>query len=265
MLVSDTHIGCRLGLCPEKGVPLDEGFYHPSRAQKIVWKWWEEFWRWVEHTTNGEPYSVVFNGDALDGVHHSSVTQWSHNMEDQRRAAQMVLGPIAKKAARYYHIRGTEAHVGKSGQDEEALGKALGAIPNEDGQHARWDLWLRSGPYLGHYTHHIAGVHSPMSEATGIHAELVQAFVEAGRWGDEPPDYVARSHRHRQYEVRFATQKGYALGVISPAWQLKTPFTHKITGARMTQPQFGGVILVAGDDQLYTKSFVRRIARSREE
>lgn len=266
VLVSDQHIGCRLGLCPAEGVPMDDGgLYTPSKAQKVVWEWWKEFGAWIKKNTAGEPYYLINNGDALEGVHHGSVTQWSQNMEDQRRAALTILRPMVRAASGYYHIRGTEAHVGKSGQDEESIAKDLGAIPNDDGQHARWNLWLRLGRYLLHFTHHIGTVHSPMSEATAVHGELIHSFVEAGRWGDEPPDLIARSHRHRHYEVRFATDKGYAVGVVSPAWQLKTPFVHKMSGARMTQPQFGGVLIVAGEDQLYTKAFVKRIDRDREE
>ena len=150
VVVSDIHCGCRLGLCPKDGVTLDDGgTYIPSRIQKKVWGMWEEFWGdWVPHVTKGEPYDVVFNGDAIDGVHHGSVTQVSHNITDQVSIAVECLRPVAEKAERFYMVRGTEAHVGKSAQAEEGLARALGAVPNEDGQHNRWELWLRVGGHL---------------------------------------------------------------------------------------------------------------------
>ena len=143
IVISDIHCGCQLGLCPPK-VKLDSGgTYHSSKLQKKVWKMWEYFWNeWTPMVTKGEPYIIVNNGDAIDGVHHSSVTQISHNITDQIQIAKDVLTPIInhKNCAGYYHIRGTEAHVGKSGQSEEGLAKALGAIPDEIGNYARWEL-----------------------------------------------------------------------------------------------------------------------------
>jgi len=231
---------------------------------------WTEFWQeWVPRVTKGEPYAVVMNGDALDGVHHNSVTQVSHNLKDQSAIAYTVLSEITNKAKDgYYHVRGTEAHVGKSAQEEERLAEALGAIPNEQGQHARWELWKRvgssQGGHLCHFLHHIGTTGSAAYESTAVHKELVEAFVEAGRWGDEPPQVVVRSHRHRHYEIRIATGKGYGISTVTPAWQLKTPYTYRIPGSRLAQPQFGGVLIRAGDEELHTRFFVRRIERPTE-
>jgi MFS family permease len=66
-----------------------------------MWSLWREFWDvWVPEVTKGEPYDLVHNGDVIDGVHHGSTTQISHNIEDQLRIAEAVLGPqIAKEQA----------------------------------------------------------------------------------------------------------------------------------------------------------------------
>lgn len=266
VVVSDTHCGCRLGLCPSEGLRLDDGgTYTPSKVQKAIWGYWREFWdEWVPNVTKGEPYDVVMNGDALDGVHHGSVTQVSHNMEDQLRLAQMCLEPVAKKARRYYHIRGTEAHVGKSAQYEETLARSLGAVPDENGQHARWELWLRVGGRLVHLLHHVGTTGSAAYEATAVHKELTESFVEAGRWGVEPPQIIVRSHRHRYIKDEVYGAKGYNIAVVTGAWQGKTPFTWKIPGARISQPQFGGILIRAGDDEVYTRSRVWALERSKE-
>jgi hypothetical protein len=266
VVVSDTHCGCRLGLCPAAGVELDDGgHYSPSRVQRAVWAYWQEFWDvWVPHVTKGEPYDVVFNGDALDGVHHGSTTQVSHNMEDQLKLGIACLGPVAQKARRYYHIRGTEAHVGKSAIYEETLARTLGAVPNEDGQFARWDLWLRVGGHLTHFLHHIGTTGSSAYEATAVHKEMTEEFVEAGRWGVEPPQVVVRSHRHRYYKGEILGNNGYCISVVTGAWQGKTPFVWKIPGARLSQPQFGGILIRKGEDELYTRSRIWTLERSRE-
>jgi hypothetical protein len=264
VVVSDTHCGCQLGLCPTEGMALDEGGrVMPSPLQRKVWAMWETFWgEWVPQATRNEPFTVVFNGDAIDGRHHGATTQMSHNLKDQVALAYGILKPIvAACEGRYYHIRGTEAHVGPSAAEEEALARLLGAIPNADGQHARWELWKKLGPHLVHFLHHIGATGSQAYESTALMKEMTESFVEAGRWGDQPPQIIVRSHRHRCLELRMPTVGGYGMAVVTPAWQLKTPFVYRIPGARLSQPQIGGVLLRLGDEEVYSRSKVWRIER----
>lgn len=263
VVVSDLHCGCRLGLMPLAGVPLDDGgTVHPSNLQRKTWAMWREFWDvWVPSVTHGEPFALVVNGDALEGNHHGSTTQVSHNLGDQRKIAYEVLAPEVRKACAYYHVRGTEAHVGQSAVDEEGLAKDLGAIPNEEGQHARWELWSRVGNSLVHFLHHIGTTGSSAYESTAVHKELVESFVEAGRWGLEPPRIIVRSHRHRYFESRISGAGGYFIGTVTPAWQLKTPHTYKIPGARLSQPQIGGIVIRQGDEELHVRAKTWQIER----
>ena len=241
--VSDTHCGCGLALCPEQAHLDDGGTYHASKLQKKIKSMWDEFWgKFVPEATHGEPYVVVHNGDAIDGVHHNSVTQITNNLAVQGDIAYEILKPIVELCeGRYYHIRGTEAHVGKSGQEEERLAKRLGAIPNDEKQFARYDLWLRLGGALVHSLHHVGTTGSQAYEATAVHKELTEHFIEAARWHDEPPALIVRSHRHRCIKITIPTATTIAQAVVTPAWQSKTPFAWKIPGARLATPQFGGV------------------------
>lgn len=266
VVVSDIHAGCRMGLCPDSGVKLDDGgMYMPSAIQLKMHDMWREFWdEWVPQVTQGEPYDVVFNGDAIDGCHHNSTHQWSHNMKDQQECAYALLKPVADGAVRYYHIRGTEAHVGQSGVHEEQLAQRLGAVPNAEGQHARWELWYRVSGHLVHFLHHVGSTGSAAYEATAVHKELTESFVEAGRWGREAPQVVVRSHRHRYIKDEIAGEKGYYVSVVTPAFQAKTPFTWKIPGARLSQPQFGGLLIRKGDEELHTRAKVWSLERSQE-
>ena len=177
VVVSDTHCGCRLGLCPPEVRLDDGGTYRHSRMQATVWAWWEEFWgEWVPHITKGEPYAVVVNGDPMDGNHHGSVTQISHNPVDQKHVALAAFRPVVDLCeGRFYMIRGTEAHGGESGNLEENLAEELGAISNEEGQHARWEMWFRLGQALVHYSHHIGTAGSMHYESTALMRELAEA------------------------------------------------------------------------------------------
>lgn len=269
IVISDTHVGCQLAIMPPE-FQLDSGvFVRQSKMQEKIWAMWNHFWNeWIPMVTKGEQYYVVHNGDAIDGVHHNSVTQITHNIKDQIGMAFEVLNPIIenKKCAGYYHIRGTEAHVGKSAQSEEGLAKALGAIPDAIGNHARWDMWMSIQKHLIHFTHHIGTTQSANYESTAVWKEMVEAYTESGRWLQEPPDMVVRSHRHRQFEIKTATKKGYGISIVTPAWQLKTPFVYKLGMGRSSQPQMGGYLIRVGDeDGLYTRFKVWDIERPKTE
>ena len=271
VVISDTHFGCKLALHPPMKSRLDDGgTYAPSEFQLELWQRWQEFWgEWVPTVTRGEPYDIVHNGDIVEGTHHRSSTPISHNHVDQGRIAESVMRPIVdrcrKMGGAYYQIRGTEAHVGESAKYEEMLAKELGAVPNGAGQYARWDLWKRVGTRcLVHLLHHIGTTGSAAHEASAVNAELTAEYVEAARWHREPPDFVVRSHRHRSIAVDLNSAKGYAAGIVTPAWQGKTPFTWKIPGARVSEPQMGGIVIREGDEEFFYRRRVWSVDRSEE-
>lgn len=267
IVISDEHCGCRLGLCPPK-IQLDDGaIYQQTPIQKDIWKRWLLFWnKWVPIVTREEPFVVVNNGDALDGKHHNAVTQISQNLTDQARIAKEVLRPVvAACEGRYYHIRGTEAHVGPSGQEEERLAEELNAIPDREGRHARWELWIEIGVGLIHLSHHIGTAGSLAFETTAVHKELEQSFVEAARWGNRYPDVIIRSHRHRNVETRIQTARGFATACTTAGWQAKTPFVYKIAGGRVTLPQIGGTLVRSGNEDVYTRHKLWNLDRPKVE
>jgi hypothetical protein len=266
IIVSDLHCGCRLGLCPANRIKLDDGGeYFASEIQNKVWTWWREFWNiWVPEATKGEPFAVCINGDVIDGVHHNSTTQISHNLQDQKRIAIVVLKPIVKLCeGRFYMVRGTKVHVGESGCDEENIAEQLGAIPDEEGRYARWELWCRIGKGLVHCMHHIGTTGSAHYESTAVTKELTESYTQAGRNRLEPPDVVVRSHRHRHIEVRVPTSLGYGISFVTAGWQLRTPFAYKIPGGRVMTPQIGGSLIRQGDEDLFTRHKIWDIGRSK--
>lgn len=271
VVFSDTHAGCRMALCRPEPIPLDGGgTYTASAFQMKLWAFYREFFdEWVPLVTNGEPYDLVHNGDAIEGVHHHATTQISHNLEDQQRIAEGVLRPEVERCkaggGTYYHIRGTEAHVGQTGEYEERLARSIGAKPNQEGQYARWDMWKRVGDHRGplvNLLHHIGTTGSAAHEASAVNAELTATFVEAARWGREPPDYIVRSHRHRFIAVDMETGRGHGAAIVTPAFQGKTPFAFKIPGARVSEPQFGGVLIRQGERSNYYDRKIWSIERS---
>ncbi len=269
VVISDTHFGCQLALC--KKIRLDHGgHYEPSRIQKALYNWWQKFWgEWMPEATRGEDFILVHNGDIIDGIHHKSTTQISHNINDQKNLAIEMLEPIIAlpHCKGYYQIRGTEAHAGQAQEYEENIAQQLGAVSNEDGQYSRYDLWLKFGEHklLAHFSHHIGTTNSASYESTAVHKELIEAYVEAGRWGVQPPDCVIRSHRHRFYKTELPSKNDSAISVVTPSWQLKTPFVWKLGMGRSSTPQIGGILIREGNEvNIYCRQKVWTVERSKE-
>jgi len=164
----------------------------------------------------------------------------------------------------FYMTRGTEAHVGQSGECEEDIARELGAVKDEHDRHSRFELWVRLGGETGrlvHVMHHIGTTGSMAYETTALMKEYQESCAEAGRWGMEAPAVVVRSHRHRCAKIEVPTQRGYGICITTPGWQLRTPFAYKIPGGRITTPQVGGVLVRMGDEEMYTRSKVWNIQR----
>jgi hypothetical protein len=157
--------------------------------------------------------------------------------------------------------------VGKSGTEEERLARRLGSIPNDTGNHALWELWIRLGGKRGglvHVLHHIGTTGSMAYESTALMKEMNEAYSEGGRWNREPPDVIVRSHRHRNAEVRVRTARGFSTVCTTAGWQLKTPLVWRIPGGRQSQPQFGGTLVRCGERETYTLHEVYSLDRPKE-
>jgi len=277
LAIADLHVGCQLGLCPPKGVRLDEGgTYKPSDFQRKLWRIWQRMWRrWVPEIVGSEAWDFILVGDAIEGKHHGATTQWSQNLKDQENAAYDILAPAVEmcrlSGGSYYHIRGTEAHSGISGEYEERLARRLGAVPNSAGQYARWELWKYIGPrkqHVVHYSHHIGTTSSTAYESTGLFREMVRAFTESARWDERVPDAIVRAHRHRHLEIpisgKWQGKRRRFLGIVLPGWQGKTPLVYRLPGGTQAPPQWGAVaICLTEEGELYTRDYV--VSPEREE
>lgn len=216
--------------------------------------------------TRNDPYCVVVNGDAMDGRHHSSTTQISQNVKDQLNIAMEILAPVADLCnGRIYMVRGTEVHTGPTAENEEELASRLGAIQDETGNHSRYELYLKIGRCLAHFSHHIGITGSMHYETTALMKEFAESCSDAARWGIDTPDVVVRSHRHRHAEVRVPTRNAYGYCFTTSGWQLKTPFVFRTPGGRISTPTIGGSLIRQGDEEFFTRHKTWPIKRSRIE
>jgi len=256
VVISDTHFGSTVGLCPPEFELDDGGFYKPSKLQTALWTLWSDFWEWAYNVMHGEPFALVHNGDCIDGDHHDTTQIITRNIEVQERMAVEVLKPHVDRSELYFHIRGTEAHVGKSGQTEERIAKQLKAVKDSStGKRSRWELWLEFGPELVHFAHHIGTTTSTAYESSAVMREMTNAFIEAGQFGQRFPTILVRSHRHRYIEVKVP----HCRGVVTPCFQGRTSFTYRID--RLRSPMFGGLILRLKGDGVQIRERIYEASR----
>ena len=249
-ILSDLHCGDSMGLHPPHEVQLDNNKWtYPSEFQKKLYSMYDYMInKWLPEATHHEDFLVTVNGDAIEGNHHQSTSTMTANPLHQAEIAKQVLEPLVDRASGLYMIKGTECHDGEAGRTTDGLAKALGAISiGKDIAH--WELLKRVGDATVHLTHHIGVSAASHGEAAALNTEMTNTILEFSRNEDRVPDFIIRSHRHRYYKVAMPFRDGELTCATTPAWQGKTPFAFK-KGIRMSQPQFGGLLIRQDKDKV---------------
>ena len=263
VIVSDLHAGSSVALCPSRFRCDDGQIVETSDIQKCIYAHWQIFWdEFVPMATNDEPYTVVVNGDVVEGQHHRSAQYMSVNEEDHEKIAVELLRPVREKAkGGFYMVRGTEAHVGPSAGHEESVARELETdmLDPEADTHTFWELWFEFGPHLCHFAHHIGVTSSTAYELSALSRELAGNLIEAAQWGDRPADVIVRSHRHRYSSGEIPMRGHTAQIIVTPAWQARTAFVFKKVSMR--RPQFGGVVLGYDKFGLFKRCYIWGLPR----
>jgi len=241
------------GLCPDSGYRLDSGgTYQPSKFQSYTWASFNHFWNeYVPAATHDcKNVLVVINGDLIDGNHHNAV-DLIPNISSQEEAAIEIFKPIAALYPLVI-VRGTEAHGGIGEQSTERVARELHAIKDDaSGNSSWWQYWVEAGDCVFQFAHHIQTTGSTAYETSALMRELVAGMSESTQWGTRMPDVMVRSHRHRCAKVAIPCDCGELQLVVTPGWQLRTPFIEKID--RMRLPHIGGVVFLCEDHQCQIK------------
>lgn len=248
MVVSDLHVGSTAGLCSPKMHMDGGGGYRPSKFQRGVWRYWQHFWEEFvpSQIEKAEKTAVILNGDLIDGNHHGSVGIWTNDPDCQADNTCDMLEPV-KKIGKVYVVRGTEAHSGPGSKAEERIAKELGCMKDETGSYSQWQLWLDIDNQIVQSAHHISTTSSAAYETSAPMREMITGLVEAAQWGQKLPSLFIRSHRHRFVTVPMTTRAGRVQAVITPAWQLRTPFVERID--RMRMPHIGGIVILVEENE----------------
>jgi len=279
----DLHCGSTVGLCPPEGLELDDGgMYEPSDAQNWLWHCWESAWKQVKAITKREKFTLIINGDAIDGDHHRTAQIASPLTGLHVHCALEALRvPLALKPKEVHVIRGTPAHVGRSGDAEEGIARALKGqlwpvIKDPDtgtmsSYRRRIDV---EGVRLDVAHHGRMGqrAHTVRSYANlygfDIWAERMLEAYQAMRDSDDPlkefnerrpPDIAVRSHNHRYNDSGY-DHRGITRVVSMPAWQFATEYVHRIAAESLAD--IGIVLLICDEGKVEVKPILFNAERS---
>lgn len=258
VVISDTHFGSSVALSQIHQLD-DGGYYKPSALQAKLYRLWIAYWEWVYRHVGKDAFVLVHVGDVTDGFHHGTTQLSSGNLTTQGRLAIDMLMPHVSRASSYFQLRGTEAHVGKSAQEEEAIACALGAVKDkESGCYSRWELWMKFQGGLVHLAHHLGSTSSSAYESSALMREVVAAFAESGQFGFRPPGIVVRAHTHRYLKIE---GPGGWIGVKLPGFQAKTSFVYRMD--RLRGPHFGGIVISKSNEGLEVYPWVQTIKQTK--
>ena len=237
IVLSDLHCGSSYGLLPP-GIKLQEGnIVEQNALQQYLWNCWEDWQRdFFDKHIGDEPFALVVNGDATEGVHHGTKEIVSPDPSDHRLIALHALAPLAEKAEHVFMVEGTDCHVGNS---EHKLGYDLGAVrPSRHSFLGAWRtlrLKVHGCPCM--FYHHISTTKRVYLEASQLSIELRNGQLEAVRAGFEPHKVLGAAHRHRYGSYK----AGDALSFVTPPWQGVTRFGRKVVPAAFCEP---GVVIL---------------------
>jgi hypothetical protein len=247
----DLHCGSTVGLCPPEGLELDDGgIYNPSEAQEWLWQCWESAWKKAKSVIGRDKFTLVVNGDMIDGDHHRTAQIASPLTGIHARCAiESMRVPLDLKPSAIHVVRGTPAHVGRSGEVEEGLARALknqlypvikdpdtGTFSSYrrriDVEGVRFDIAHHGR--MGQRAH-TRGSYSRLY-SFDIWAEQALDLVKELRGASDlrevferkkPADIAVRSHNHKFQDSGY-DHRGITRVLSIPAFQLATEYVHRI-------------------------------------
>ena len=231
--ISDLHVGSTVGLSPCRWKIDEENIHKASKPQLKLYKFWTQFW--TRRKKDGRPIIAIFGGDVVDGDHHNTLQIWTNDELTQVDAAVDLLKPVVNIAKKSYLLRGTTAHVGQSGRFDSLVARELG-IP------AYYHLRLNVDGVVFDLAHHGPGVGKRIwnmgnsIRSYGRTIEMSHALT-----GRKPPDVVIRGHVHKSCHETLHGRHTTEI-IVSPAWQLKTEYAHRVS-TEDDLADIGGVVV----------------------
>jgi hypothetical protein len=253
-VTSDQHCGSTVALSPHLVALDDGGSYAASNAQRWLWACWLDYWSQVQAKRKalGADLYQVFNGDLTDGDHHGTTQILSGNPVAQAAVVDACMRvPLALEPDRLWFIRGTEAHVGKSGCFEERIANGLRKdgrpVVGDDatGNASHWHAKIDVQGVRFDFAHHGSVGTRPWTKPNATNNLAAAMFYDHAKDGVPHPHLAVRSHMHQWVD----TYDAHPVRVVQiAAWQLATAFIHRIAPGKLAD--VGGLIVTVDQGQM---------------
>jgi hypothetical protein len=232
--ISDTHSGSSTALYP--GYPMtfkhgekDAFILSPTKEQKQLYNHWVFCADEVKKLSSGKRKIIVFNGDAIEGVHHGSIQIMSPNINHQNEIHIELMEQFLKRCGfsvkngdELYYIAGTESHTGWEEHGFKEHFQHLGA------QYAD-DLRLVVNGVVFWYTHHGPNPGKGTNEGNALRNWLRDIYFDCLKSSKSPPDMVITGHFHKSIYGTFNDSYHHTIhGIILPSWQRKTRYAFRV-------------------------------------
>lgn len=235
VVISDLHCGSTRAIMPPMFKTIEGQTLERNAAQKQLWAWWGEFWKFSGKVIGKDPWACVLNGDLTEGNHHRTTQIVSPEIADHAEMAKQILRPVLQGCSRVFVTLGTECHTAGI---EHHIAHNLGAVPDPNTGNAAWErLSVIFAGTLCRFTHHTSTSTRPYLRGNKLGAHLRSAQIEAIDADRQPPKVVGASHCHT-FDT-YETTGG--LCFTTPSWQLQTRYTHKVAPNAVCH--IGGLIL----------------------
>lgn len=237
VIVNDLHAGSRFSPGPDQPVLMD------------FWKKVAKKWR--------NPDRLICDGDLIDGLQYRSNLDecWTTDLQEQADHALNMLSMYGAKT--HYVIRGTPYHTQTKGVDlEEYIGKELGAVKETVLGKERYSTQFKlinmapkgAPPRVLHVAHHMSGTKWFAYYGTAISREMGNMMLNESHWVDrnvhEKIWGIVRAHVHYYWY----SESDSRIMLVSPPWQLATPFVNKIHASSPPLGSLGAVRITVHED-----------------
>ena len=239
VVVSDPHAGSAFGLMPRGFFTKEGNEIRLNPIQEWLMSCWDDCWDWFYKLAGNDEWSLILNGDLVDGVHHGTKEIWSNDESDHGIAAYHLLKPIGLKASSVFLTEGTEIHT--KGQEHSiayhlrSAGVPVRLPTPHSGAYP--SLRIELAGTLCKFDHHTSTTSRPYLEASALSITMGAERVETARAGHRVPKVFGRAHRHKFGHF----DDGYGVMFTTPPWQALTRYGRKVVPHAI--PQVGLVVL----------------------
>jgi hypothetical protein len=196
---------------------------------------------------------IAFGGELVDVDAKDRSHQYiTRNPTEAREIAMEVLEPALNVGTQYIVLRGTEAHVGKSGAEDEAIARMIhdnynGLLTNEkQGQYSFWEERFFIGGRKFDLAHHVSMGGTPRTERNAANTLSADLIMQYAIWGEPLPDFALRGHVHRWSDSSFNFP---VRSIIGPSWALPTSYIQRI-GHGGRKPEIGLILIDPASKQV---------------